>query len=326
MRTTSLAVGLSLGVIAWVPLAGCGGGGGSSTPTDGGHPEDGSSTTDGAPHGEGGADAAPIGDGGAGTGDGSTTDGHVGDGGTSAGAPFTGDVTATVIGSGATFMYGVVAEFAPTVASPACPGTMMGGCCFEPALSSDAGAPDGGATADGGGAAPPNAGIIAVTDGAATIATLMPSSAADSGGYGVPASVSMWSAGDTLTVMAPGSTVHPFSGSVKAVSALAGVSPDLSQPLTIGRSTDLVITWTVDAKTTGATVAFAVADVVGNAIACQVPDSAGAATMPAALLGMTSPGSAVVSLTRTLSAVATDDNAAVSIQSSALSFGNASLE
>ena len=115
-------------------------------------------------------------------------------------------------------------------------------------------------------------------------------------------------------------------GSVKAVSAFAGVTPDLTQSLTIGRSTDLVVTWTADSKTTGSNVAFALADGNGNAIACQVADSAGTATMPAALLAKTSAGSAVVSLTRTLGTIAADDNTAVSIQSAALSVGNASLE
>jgi hypothetical protein len=311
--------------IGGATVIGCGGASSASPVTDGGHELEGGSPSDGAPGAEGGpAEGDHVADSGA---------GPTGDGGTPAGAIYTGDVTATVIGNGATYTYGVVAEFAPTIASPACPGTMMGACCFEPAVgtdaaaAADAGAPaDGGASGDGGGVAPPNAGTIAVTDGPTMIATVMPSPAPGSGGYGVPQGVAMWTAGDTLGVTAPGGAVHAFMGSVKAVSAFAGVTPDLTQSLTIGRSTDLVVTWTADSKTTGSNVAFALADGNGNAIACQVADSAGTATMPAALLAKTSAGSAVVSLTRTLGTIAADDNTAVSIQSAALSVGNASLE
>jgi hypothetical protein len=248
-------------------------------------------------------------------------------------------VTATVIGSSTTFTYSVVAEFSPTTAAAACPGTMMGSCCFEPATtaSPDAGASteggtpedggqEAGAQEDGGAAGPPNAGIIAVTDGSITIANITPSASANTGGYSVPQSVGMWNAGDTLSVTAPGATIHAFSGNVAAVSALAGVMPSLASGPTVSRSTELVVSWTTDTKTTGSSVQFAVADMAGNAVACQVPDAAGMVTVPIALLAMTTPGAAILSLQRTLSTIAADANATVAIQSAALVVGNASLQ
>lgn len=256
-------------------------------------------------------------------------DGGSGDGSSPGGQPYTGDVTATVTGTSTTFTYGVVAEFSPTTTGPACPGTMMGSCCFEPAATAppDAGAgQEAGAPGDGGASGPPNAGVIAVTDGSTTIATIMPSADPNTGGYAVPQSVGMWNAGDTLSVTAPGATIHAFTGSVPAVSVFAGVMPNPSSGPTISRSTELVVSWTTDTKTTGSNVQLAVADAVGNAVACQVPDAAGTVTVPIALLAMTASGAAVLSLQRTLATTAADSNATVAVQSAALVVGNASLE
>ena len=283
------------------------------------------------------ASATDTGPGESGPGDAGSSDGGSADGGSPGGAAYTGDVTASILSAaGGTPAYDVEAELAPTPpASPACPGTAMGTCCFQAALTPDGGATgDGGTTSDAGaseagadaGAAPPNAGTITVTDGSTTIATIPTSSDPTLGGYGTQPNVAMWSPGDSLSATAVGGVVHKLMGSVNAVSPFAGITPSLSSMVIVPRANQLVVSWTADAKTTGSNVSVQLADTTGNAISCTVPDSAGTTTVPAALLGKLTAGVGDISLNRTLSTLAADDNATVSIQSAAIALGNASLE
>ena len=243
--------------------------------------------------------------------------GAVGDGGngseTSSSLPYVGEVTAAKDGT----VFALTGAFFPTPATmpstPTCPstGTPSGSCCYLPPATTS----DGGVVSDGGTTeTAASAGTITIKDGTANIAALSP--LPNGGGYGITGNGTnnpsvTWKPGDALSIAAAGSTVDAFTGSLTTVDDFAGVTPALSTTATtVPRSTNLAISWTA-ANGTNITAVLAVKS---GTITCQVSDSAGAISMPSALLGMlTTAQEGVLTLSRSASTTVTGPNATVTL-------------
>jgi hypothetical protein len=312
-----LALALAGGV-----LAGCsssGGSGGSPGP-DGSTGPDGASPPDAAPLAD---SSAPI-DSGAATDSGSAEDGPSGDAGPTTcsgsdidggGLAYAGIVELSRVTLPAPARYGALVQIEPSASYPtgSCTGTLVGACCYESEASADASVP-----------VFESAGTITVADGTSTIATLMyPNYAASS----TTDATLTWAAGAMLTVTAAGATVGPFTATVPAPVALAGVTPPFSAPIAVKKSSDLVVTWT-PGKRACSKVSFDLSQggvATMPHIGCVVDDVAGTVTVPASLLGMfaASTGTAVIERvegTRTLASNAEIGLAAVNVQRATTSY------
>ena len=266
-------------------------------------------------------------------------EGGGGDSGSSSGGgslPYFGAMTASRTVAGATTIYTISGGFfaTPDVSIPdasaaaTCPtaGTVSGSCCFvPPAAPSDAGASDAGATFSF-----VSAGAITFKDGTAAIAALNPGT---NGAYGISSANNpsvKWQPGDTLAVSAAGSAVKSFTGNLVTVQDFAGVTPALSYttPATVPITADFAVKWTPGSAST---VRLFVDAVKGTAqvgsIACDVADSAGSATVPAALLSkLTTGDGGVITLTRATVTPATDGNATVDLLSTVTTGGTAKFQ
>jgi hypothetical protein len=171
-------------------------------------------------------------------------------------------------------IYDLLVEVAPTgTLSPAtaCPSGALvsGSCCYLPAALPDAGAE-------------PfvSAGTMTLLDNGAALVTL------PYGAQGYDANDAAlsgsWSAGDVLSVSAPGATASAFSGEVGAPADLALVGQALTA--TVSVSADWTVRWTPGTKAGAQIVADLLSSADGD-IKCIVDDSAGAVTLPASLLG-----------------------------------------
>lgn len=191
----------------------------------------------------------------------------------------------------------------------ACPGTELGGCCYQPNASGTIPA----------GPLPVSAGAIAVLDGAAGIGHFMP------GASGYPTLNSMvtpaltWNAGDTLTVRnAPGATVDRFTGSIVAPAVFTGLSPALggTTSLAVSLGQDFGLGWAVAPAAASTTqVTAMLTDYSVGSIGCTVDDSAAAVVFPKTLLAHFASGDpGTLSATRTAFGLAAADNASVVLE------------
>jgi len=278
------------------------------------------------------------GSGGGGGDGGNEGDAKTGDGGSSSGGgskPYAGTITATRTIAGTTTVYTISGGFVATPdvsipdasAAATCPttGTVSGSCCYLPAAApSDAGAADAGTvTFD-------SAGTITVTDGATSIASLMPGT---NGAYGISSANNpsiKWTGGDTLDFSATGGTVGAFTGTLVTVADFAGVTPALSYTTatTVPLTADLDVKWTPG---TGTDVRLFVDALKGTAqqgaITCDAADSAGTVSVPMALLSKLATGdTGVITLTRSNLTTATDANTTVDLLSTTSTGGTAKFQ
>jgi len=255
----------------------------------------------------------PAGD--SGTSSGGGDGGSTGDGGTGSetggSLPYTGELTATKDGNVFTLSGAFFATPATTPATPMCPstGTASGSCCYLPPVATD-----GGTAADGGTTAMAvSAGTITIKDAAANVAALNP--LMNGGGYFITSGTMnpsvRWNPGDMLSISAAGATVQAFTGSLTTVDDFAGVMPALSTTATnVPLSANLAISWTAGNGTNVTTLLA----VKSGTITCQVSDSAGAVSVPSALLGKLTTGQeGVLTLSRSTSSTVTGPNATVTL-------------
>jgi hypothetical protein len=210
---------------------------------------------------------------------------------------------------------------AGTTTGTGCSGTQSGSCCYVPPSSgSDAGTSSGG-TAIG-------AGALTIKDGTTTLATMTPSGASYTPVTNPPTTALTWNAGDTLAVSAAGDAVHAFNGNVTAVGALLGVTPALSltTPVLVSRASDFNVKWT---SATGAIQLVLVAlkgTSADGTITCSSATDPGTMTVPSTLLQKFSAAdTGIISLSRTMSADASPDNATVTLSSSTSISGTATF-
>jgi hypothetical protein len=273
----------------------CSSGGGT---TDGGTGNDGSSNNDGSNSGDSGSDAA-------------------------AAKPYTGFVDlASMTVSGKPF-HSVTPVFfnTPTGTPAGCTGTKSGSCCYEPPTTSDGGT--------GTAPTPASAGTITLTDGTATIATLMPGAMMTYKTVTDPPTAALiWKDGDTVKVAGTGAAVHPFMGSVVVASAVAGVMPSLSltTPIVIDRSKDFTFTWTAANGHMNVGISALKGGALDGLISCDVPDT-GTITIPTTLLiNFAATDTAEVVIDRISNGDASNDNATITIASTASTNGSATFK
>ena len=219
---------------------------------------------------------------------------------------------------GASFFTNRVAS---PVADAGTSGTCAAGgtCCYYPPSLPI----DGGATVTA-----LNAGAIVAKDGSSPLATLIPG---DAGVAYATANSGAWQPGDTLSATATGGDVGPFSGSVVAPAAIAGLSPSLSGTVDVSISADWNVSW-IPATQGGSQLvltlsASSAGPEPGGVLECGIADSAGAMSVPAAILGLLGTGSnASVSITRRNIATVATNNARVDIVCDAVTTGNANLQ
>jgi len=244
-----------------------------------------------------------------------------GDGGSSGGSSGSGAKT-TYYGAleafgSATTGYGIVGHFdlvPPILPTTPCPWQTVGACCYQPPLDGGS-VPGTTGTLEG---PPVSAGTITVTDGNATVASLVAEVQSPTEYRATPSNALHWSPGDQLTFSAPGDVVDAFTGSVTVVDDLVGVTPSLmgTGGLSVSTSADFTITWT-PGTTSGAVVQLFIAgDDVDQAISCYVPDSVGTVTAPKSLLANFASGSTgTINVTRILVATATGGNVTTYLES-----------
>jgi hypothetical protein len=193
----------------------------------------------------------------------------------------------------------------------AAPGISAGPCCYRPNLT------------DGNGAPPSLAGAIVESIGNTTLADLVPD------GIGYPFANSLaWMPGDTFSVRATGGAIHAFTGSVVAPAPIAGLSLSASISVRVPMSSDLAVSWTAGNATTVSLVVYGPVDPTGatdSNIACFVDDSAGAMTVPTALLAHMPGGSGSWFVWRMNTATTTCDNAAIGLLAEVESTGGIEL-
>ena len=228
------------------------------------------------------SDSAATGDSGETADSGGTDSGSTGDGGTTAcnasspdggGLPYRGVVELSRVGIPAPVRYNALAQITPAAfAGPTgCTGMLVGACCYG-TTSSDAGLP----TFE-------SAGNITITDGTATLATLMP------GNYVATSTTDptlTWAPGAMLTVTASGATVGPFSATVPAPAFFIGVTPAFNAPLTVMKSSDFVVSWTPGKRPCSKIHVGLTQGALMPYVGCVVDDSVGTVTIPASMLGM----------------------------------------
>jgi hypothetical protein len=260
------------------------------------------------------------GDGGSGgEGGGSSSGGHL---------PYFGTMTAAKA-SASTPIFTITGAFAAVgdaggivdaSAASLCPGTYSGSCCYVPPAAGDAGLIDAGAIGL------VSAGTITITDNTTPIAALNPGS---NGGYGITSANNnpsvKWQPGDTLTFSASGSVVEAFQGNLPTMQDFAGVTPALSYTTasTVPLNADFVVKWTPG---NGTTVRLFVDALKGSAQAgvftCDVPDSSGTVSVPAALLSHLAAGdTGIATLTRGALTAVTGGNANVGLISTVTTGG-----
>jgi hypothetical protein len=271
----------------------------AASPADSSAPTDSSAATD-----SGSAANGPSGDGSPSSCPGSEIDGG--------GLAYTGIVELSRVTLPAPARYGALVQIEPTASYPTsnCTGTPVGACCYE----SDA--------ADASLPVFESAGTITVSAGANTLATLTyPTYVASS----TTDAMLTWAAGAMLTVSAAGATVGPFNATIPAPVALAGVMPPFSAPITVKKSSDLVVTWT-PGKRACSKVSFDLGQGAAMPhIGCVADDVAGTVTVPASLLGMftATTGTAVIERvegSHTLASNADIGVAAINVQTTTTSY------
>lgn len=202
-----------------------------------------------------------------------------------------------------------------------CVGTQSGSCCYVPPSQADAGTTGGGT--------PVSAGGITVKDGQTTIATMSPNGTTYTAVSNPPTTALTWNAGDSLDVTAAGDTVHAFSGSVASVALFAGVTPALSilAPIAIPRSSDFTITWTAATGSIGVAMSATKGVSPDGVITCSSSSDTGTMTVPKALLQNFSAGdTGYVSMSRIISAAASNDNATITLASTTAASGSATFQ
>ncbi len=227
-----------------------------------------------------------------------------------------GSVSFSETKTGQTTTYTATAAFFATPdggasTSGSCTGTQAGSCCYTPPS-------DGGTT----GPTPTavSAGGITIKDGASTIGTMSPSGTTYTPLNSTTTSSLRWNDGDSLNVSAAGDTVHAFNGNVTTVAAFANVSPALSfvPGTTISKSQNFTITWTAG---TGS-VALVLAQTTGaGVITCSATTDPGTMTVDKSLLANFTGLTGTISLSRSITADASPDNADVSLVSSTATSG-----
>jgi hypothetical protein len=222
--------------------------------------------------------------------------------------------TQTTTGNTTTDNYSASAGFDETpdggVAS-GCSGTQSGSCCYVASAQTTT------YTAV-------SAGGITLKDGTSTIGTMSPTGTTYASLDSTTTNSLKWNPGDALAVSAAGDTVHAFNGDVTAVALLAGVDPALGgiTPIDIPKSADFTITWT---SATGA-ILVTVGTQSHGTITCSASSDSGTMTVPHDLLGNFNSGDlASVSLSRTISADASTDNATVTLYSRTSKSGTATI-
>ena len=202
-------------------------------------------------------------------------------------------------------------------------GTTIGTCCIrigpQQTFYGDSGAADALPP-------PPTAGTMSLFDGKALLGTVTQDKSSYEYNFTPALPAFLWKAGDTLAVSTTGGNVHRFTGTVMAVSAFGGVSPDLGVAQQIGRASDYVVRWAPDTVTPGASVALDLNSWTHGEIECDVPDSDGSLTVPSKLLSQLSAGTYGLALARYLNSSAGADNATVTIQSSVELLNDATLQ
>ncbi|HWA78257.1 MAG TPA: hypothetical protein VG937_38240 [Polyangiaceae bacterium] len=180
---------------------------------------------------------------------------------------------------------------------------------------------------------PPDAGDIAIlaTDGTSALATLVPERFEDGRGvfhgmidlgwswfaplsdYALVPS-EPWNGRDTLRVLAEGNEVEAFSGSLRAGTALGGVTPPIgSAPVIADHTQPFTVSWTPGGDA-DATVLLGIPNASGLCY-CDAPDSAGTLSVPASLL---SPISGEISLARLTVATVAGSNANIDLVGAAV--------
>ena len=201
---------------------------------------------------------------------------------------------------------------AGTSSQGGCTGTQVGACCYTPP-------PDGGTT----GPTPTavSAGGITIKDGNTTIGTMTPSGTTYTALSSTTTNTLKWTDGDVLNVSAAGDTVHAFSGNVTTVALLAGVTPALSfaPGTTISKSQNFTITWTAG---TGAVSLSLLQTAQLGVISCSSATDSGTFTIDKSLLANFTALTGTISLTRTIAADASPDNADVTLGSSTSATGS----
>jgi hypothetical protein len=223
---------------------------------------------------------------------------------------FRGSILATGHGPEAALLASFISwnKAIPPAGLGSCQGVESGSCCFVAAASPYDGVCNDGLPVVG----TASAGTLTVTiDGdAGTKTTVVPT-----GAQYPTTRVGLWQS-ESVTVTGAGATVHPFLGEVTVPSMPSEISPDLVPSTVISLHADWTLKWTPDG-TPGERVTVDVESADPNAMAsigCNVPDSSGAVTVPAALLGMMRPtNNGTVVVARYATDVACADNAAVSV-------------
>jgi len=220
--------------------------------------------------------------------------------------------------------YGVTASFTtPQFAPSGCPGTQTGACCAYSQPQID--------LSEGGGGVEPitvSAGTIAVDDGPQALGSFgfqgigyTPLSSAETSSL-------FWNPGDSLQVLADGGLVDPFSGSIVAPPAFAGVSPDLTLTgqIVVRLAQDLTVTWIPPVGAT-ASVTLELFDPTGFYVDCTASDAAGTVTVPSAAMGSIVAGdNGYVTLVRSASEQVQAANASIALTAEATDPGLATFQ
>lgn len=230
--------------------------------------------------------------------------------------PYAGGVTLTESKTGTSTIMTASAGFYASsgTGTGTCSGTKSGNCCYTaPAAPSDAGVVT--PMAEG-------AGVITVKDAAATIATLTPAGTTYTAVTNPPTAALTWAAGDSIAISAVGDTVHAFSGTVTAAALFAAITPAFSfTATTVPRGADYVLTWTAGTGTVTLIASALKGAASDGTIICSATDT-GTMTIPTALLSMfTAADTGDLSLTRTIPADASVDNATITLSSSTSALG-----
>jgi hypothetical protein len=219
-------------------------------------------------------------------------------------ASFAGAVTMTVTGSGASQSFSVTAEFVPDVDA----GTCADDCC---AVSAS------GATASGSF----NAGEITIQDSTPTIGILSFSDRTYT--LSTSPTILRWQGGDTLGVSAFGGVVLPFSAVVTVPSAILGLNPSLADgPVAIATDSAWTLSWTPDSLDLKAddweseAMRMVLTDGDAGQVLCNVADSVGTLTLPAALLaGLRSGDTVTIAVDRRITTSVSDSSGAPPVTS-----------
>lgn len=202
-----------------------------------------------------------------------------------------------------------------------CSGQQVGSCCYvAPGSGGDAGTTTPTAV---------SAGAITIKDGTTTLTTMTPSGTSYTAVTNPPTSALTWNAGDSLAVSAPGDTVHAFSGNVSAAALFVGVAPALSliTPVVVPRSSDFTVTWTSASGSIQLIAAAIKGTSSDGVITCSSATDTGTMTVPSSLLQkFTAADTGVITLSRTISADASSDNATVTLSSSTSASGTATFQ